>query len=524
LAADLKTAIMELLCEPDIRLRNLWRANKSNWSAGLTGVMLESLIETLTRDTPRLTPGIASLFRGARPTEAHHIIAALLAARVVSAVITTNFDELLEQAYTQLRRANPKLPRLHVVINGHRQLGTGPMLIKLHGSASEPRSLSLTLAHIGHRLIPWKQKVVKKCADHPFVFIGYSDQDKDITPVLATLRNRWLWLLHSSLPVAQHVPPGSPIARLLARRGVKTIYTDVPAALRMFAAADVVLTRPPSTSMHPDWREKLRRLFERIDFSRRGVVLGDIVYERLRDLTSAEAVYDRGLAVRGLSSNDRIELLLHRNRGGGDAWQLDELENALKRVDRLAASGAALPSRIDALRLRQWSVLYQKKSVRLSEDAERLCHDEERMWWQAGKKAEAANAALNRAVVLQKRGRYKAAEPVYKAAIVELRQEGQMAMVAKALSNFGSLLGMTGRNRRALEAYREAADIFHMIGDHLCAARANVNMSIVLTEMGRPQAALRLLRPAVSMLREFNDSYWLRNAAEAVKQARRVRK
>src|SRR5205814_6642368 len=124
-----------------------------------------------------------------------------------------------------------------------------------------------------------------------------------------------------------------------------------------------------------------------------------------------------------------------------------------------------LPFDLHALITRQWAGLFQKQSIKLSEQAEAYFANEEKLWRQAGKNVEAALAKMNRAVVLQKRGKYNAAATVNTEAISELRTSGDLPLLAKALVNYGSLLGMTGKNERALDIYREASEVFFMIGD-----------------------------------------------------------
>ena len=523
LASEIKEALMQYLFQPDPQLAELWRRNRVAWTQTLRSVMLESIIETIVRNEPTLLFKLGRVFRGAEPTLFHHVLAALLARNRLSGIVTTNFDELIERAYAEERSADVQVRALRVILKPTPGSARGPVLLKLHGSASSPRSLSITLQQVGQGLEQWKQKALLKFASQSFVFIGYSDQDKDITPVLATLNNSWLWLLHNATPVSDHLPADSPILDLLGRRGVRVIHTDVPEAFRSLASRHAIAL-PPATGSLPDWREQLRRMLLSIDLPHRCILAGDVLYERLGDGVAAEAVYARGLSVRGANPAQRAQLILHRNRVGGDAWNLDQLEEALRKVDRLSANGSLLPPHVEALRLREWGTFYQKKSIRYSETAEKFSQDEERKWRHIRRPAEAAVAVLNRAVVLQKRGRYKAAEPLYQEAIAELRRAGQLGMVAKALSNYGSLLGMRRRNREALKAYEEGAGIFYMIGDAVWAARLQVNMGIVLTEMNRPLEAERILKSAHAVLSQMRDSYWTHNATEAIKQARRARR
>ncbi|MDO8678903.1 MAG: tetratricopeptide repeat protein [Acidobacteriota bacterium] len=167
------------------------------------------------------------------------------------------------------------------------------------------------------------------------------------------------------------------------------------------------------------------------------------------------------------------------------------------------------------------AALLRKRATRLSQEAEDALRRAEALSTSIGDRENEALAQMNRAVVLQKRGRYKVAEPLYEKALRALRKQGNLAALAKTLLNYGSLLGMTGRNPLALRAYREASRAFEMNGDPLWAARLQVNMAIVLRELRRPKRALPLALAARDVIRRHGDKYWTFNAEQAVSNVRR---
>lgn len=519
LAAELKHSLLTTLCDPVDALQRLWLLNGVRWLRQLRSVMLESILETIVRDQPSLLRHLTLLFRGASPGMYHHLLASLLARGTIPMVLTTNFDDLIEQAYRRLRVTNRHLPELRVIISGAEHWSQNkPTLVKLHGCVTKPKSLALTLSHVGQGLEQWKKNILMRAAERPWIVLGYSDQDKDISPVLETLENRWAWFLHNGTPVKTQVPIGSQLRSMLARSKRRVIFMDVEKAITKYGTAlgiNPVITRQKP----PSWSHTLYDILSRLATPTRCLILGDLLYEKLGDSVAAESAYTEGLKSRALTPTDRAALLLHRNRVCGDAWDLDRLETSLKGLNKLVALHGPLPARLDALVARQWATLYQKRAIRFSEQAEQLYEVEEHKWLRQSDRGEAALARMNRAVVLQKRSRYKAAETLYLEAIAQLRQLGHLPMLAKALSNFGSLLGAIGKNPEAIKAYREASDIFYMIGDPLWAARLEVNMGIVLTETGQAKTALPILRKARSTLRALGDRYWKVNAEKALRDA-----
>lgn len=181
----------------------------------------------------------------------------------------------------------------------------------------------------------------------------------------------------------------------------------------------------------------------------------------------------------------------------------------------------ALSRRDQATIERLRAALQRKRATRLSQEAEGCLMRAESLSASVGDLENEALAQMSRAVVLQKRGRYKAAEPLYEKAHRAFRKQGNLSALGRTLVNYGSLLGMTGRNRLALRAYREAAQAFDLIGDPLWGARLRVNMAIVLRELRQPKRALPIALSARDTIRRHGDRYWTFNAEQAVSNVRR---
>ncbi len=494
---------------------------QERWQQRLDGVMLESLVEVFARQAPGLSRTFASVFRHGRPNDAHHALAAQLATKTCSAIITTNFDDLIERAYERLRRDVPNTPPLAVVrTRRDRWDGERPLLVKLHGCVRKPHTIAITLTRVGKGLEAWKCAWLQQLAKAPFLMCGYSDQDKDISPVLMQLKNDWIWLLHYDRQIGDHVPRGSGLHGLLSKPGRTVLLTDASATLMTWSQHSAT-TGATVMAGRVAWSTTLRRVVARIPRDRRCIILGDILCELLGDDNAADRAYRRGLRRRGLSLHLRVELFSRRARLLGEVWALDEADHLLSRLVRIVTPVHALSPRDRATVERLRATLQRKRATRLSQEAEESLRRAESLSASIGDRENEALAQMNRAVVLQKRGRYKAAEPLYEKVLRAFRKQGNLSALGKTLVNYGSLLGMTGRNPLALRAYREAAQAFELIGDPLWAARLRVNMAIVLRELRQPKRALPLALAARDTIRRHGDRYWTFNAEQAVSNVRR---
>lgn len=110
-------------------------------------------------------------------------LAALAKVRVQS-VITTNWDELLEQTLPQLE---VYVGQSEILFANTQEVGE---IYKIHGSLAQPRSLILTdedYADYWDRNPYLVAKILTLFVEHPVVFAGYSLQDPHIQRLLTNL-------------------------------------------------------------------------------------------------------------------------------------------------------------------------------------------------------------------------------------------------------------------------------------------------------------------------------------------------
>ena len=132
---------------------------------------------------------------GDRPNQVHMGIAALAKAGQVKAIVTTNFDRVLENAFTKSQipfelHASPQdFKALSQDLTRFEQGDTPCQILKIHGSAEDPGTLIDTLAQRKKGLEPSKGACVRYLQQFGhWLFLGYSGADLQKNPNYLHLR------------------------------------------------------------------------------------------------------------------------------------------------------------------------------------------------------------------------------------------------------------------------------------------------------------------------------------------------
>ena len=202
------------------------------------------------------------------PSDSYRLLVLLAEAGGVDAVVTTNFDLMLETAQSQLGRNvfqvfAPGLARPYMVSYDRYDLPQRPYL-KLHGDLSSKAAMLLTSADLASpdydsSMIDLLLGIVRT---HDIIFAGYSGFDGALAEILASgineAANRVYWC--DPFPPLGESPLYQQIAPL-----VTYIETEFDQLLERMARP--VLERPQTTDVRPSY---LKCLFEwRLDYSNR---------------------------------------------------------------------------------------------------------------------------------------------------------------------------------------------------------------------------------------------------------------
>lgn len=130
---------------------------------------------------------------GAEPGPIHHALFTLRP----HLIMTTNYDQLLEDAYvkefgTQVSPVTPKNShKVQQVLKGYRQWIDRPIIFKIHGTATEPEEI--VFAEKDYRKLLYSEPGYRAVLSAVFVtkivlMLGFSFSDPEISMVVQTLR------------------------------------------------------------------------------------------------------------------------------------------------------------------------------------------------------------------------------------------------------------------------------------------------------------------------------------------------
>jgi SIR2-like domain len=171
------------------------------------------------------------------PNLNHRMLARLLACRRLSALVTTNFDEYLEQGIPV------EVPRVTGPEAASR-LASGDQtrcLLKLHGTLSAPESLRFTLAHIDVLAPPLAELLRRVVHGRQLLVVAYSGWDEDILPELAQAVTESAGTVVVVYPGSR---PDEPV-RQLAAVGAAILEADIADPIRTLAENEVAAGRAP---------------------------------------------------------------------------------------------------------------------------------------------------------------------------------------------------------------------------------------------------------------------------------------
>ena len=128
---------------------------------------------------------IEEFTKDAKLTENHRLIAGL----PIKTVWTTNYDQLLEQAYRETRkRPDVKIKQDDLAVTIHKRDVT---IYKMHGDFSQPQNAVLTKedyeTYNEHRAL-FSEKLKGDLIENTFLFLGFSFKDPNIDYILGRIR------------------------------------------------------------------------------------------------------------------------------------------------------------------------------------------------------------------------------------------------------------------------------------------------------------------------------------------------
>jgi len=197
-----------------------------------------------------------------QPSETYRLIAAL--SRKFRAIITTNYDSLLEKAFEEI--GCPFYRVIEAADLANAPVGTDvPILLKIHGDLNKPETIILTREDYYHYLdksLKSTLGVVLKAqlATGTFLFVGYSLRDYNFVSLFESVRKE----LRDYMPRGfAAMPSPDPVeTRLWLKRGVVLIDTTARILFEQIsqslATAGPVQVFLSYSSKDEEWAERIR--------------------------------------------------------------------------------------------------------------------------------------------------------------------------------------------------------------------------------------------------------------------------
>jgi tetratricopeptide (TPR) repeat protein len=419
---------------------------------------------------------------GDEPNEVHFAIAALARSGHVRAVVTSNFDRLLELAFA--KSGVPLDVSFHAA---HFERLAGELatpaalsrcqLLKLHGSIDDHLTLVDTLAQRMRGLPP----AITSCLQlllrrYYWLFLGYSGRDLEGNPHYLSLRPEvsravgFSWLVRDSAT-------DEPIA---AVRALCSLYGE---------RAEV----PRGTL--PDWFLKQFEPFLPPDFPRPPALSEEALDRRRRNAAEAIVEHAREWSVnvgrvraalaiasmleRSVANPLEAEALLRATLSApdtpGSAYFI--VANAL--VNTLAATG-----RLD-------------EALALGDDA--LSRVD------ASDEADRAGLLNNLGLIDRDRGEYRLALERFDQVYADSMQRRDEERKGIALNNRAMVLAALGRPEEAMASYKEELEIVTASGDALAQAQTLNNLGELLGQQDRYAEAIDHLHRAIALRDRLGD-------------------
>lgn len=249
---------------------------------GIPGCRLEVLLEIARQHTGNQVLRLLSFLEHGIPNVFHYLLAWQL--RRGHTVLTTNFDTMIELAYSKVFGASRRLQVLahdREFARAATHTSDHGVLAKFHGSIRDGRgrrsygSIQATLASIANGLTRGKRQfLVSMLQQYDFIVLGYSGcDDFDVNKVWVTVRprGRFLWVRHASSALNVHsaaalppsIPDSDPVRKLLAATSTSYVIEGVTTDLLPYIPGFSVSSRAVTWSARAaySWIDKLKAQF-----------------------------------------------------------------------------------------------------------------------------------------------------------------------------------------------------------------------------------------------------------------------
>jgi tetratricopeptide (TPR) repeat protein len=293
-------------------LENLEMEKEDREGFVLTKRPFEAFMETISDNLD--ISDLLKLFTLAKPNSTHRLIAILAKMGIVQMLITTNFDNCIEQAFEmEGLRKGIDYDTIYNETDFDKFKSRGKeviTLIKIHGTAENIPSVRTTLKQIAARALSMKRAGVLRdffsdYSTNTVLIMGYSCSDIfDITPILEAIkepRNRVLFIdhvSHLSIPEIENIgmkQDNNPFKKFKGER----IKVDTDLFVSAMSDALRISLNPEKKDKMIDWQNYVNVFFKNVkerDPSLQYALSGQLLVSNMQ-IKSAIKYYEKALEI-----------------------------------------------------------------------------------------------------------------------------------------------------------------------------------------------------------------------------------
>lgn len=282
----------------------------------------EALLQIIGEEVGEQVFDVWNILKKGKPNVIHHFLAKALSKDWIEAILTTNFDCLLEEA------AKEKSPNIVQIASGIQfrecKKYKGHLIFKLHGSIEDPNgqetkdTIQSALSEVSFGLIdPKKQIIMHYLNAHATFFLGYSGLDNfDIYPALGEIKNEHIfWISHTENLSMFKTYKSMNVEKAKINDNLKEIIKKTNGTLIVCNTRKLIERtwekafhkKPPDLgTTEIDYKACFENWSKSVNLSDfKNIVLGIIFRKFTRNLDKAFIHFERGLAVAGETKNKK---------------------------------------------------------------------------------------------------------------------------------------------------------------------------------------------------------------------------
>jgi|GEM_PF-5182091 len=412
------------------------------------------------------------IFRKGKPNQNHAFLAAILSEGLVPAILTTNFDNLIEKTLkNQLGdvKYNKKV-RIYWRSKHFLSAKNEISIVKLHGCVSELDSIVIALDDIGKRCTSTKINILKYFLENYYVlFTGYRGADLDIYSCLVTTKCKgifWNTLSEKSL-----IPK---IRRLLNVRKGKILVGDLNELLvRLAEKLQIRIEKQDYKIKTPDMSKIIYSWTRGIETYIKVIIMGDL-FEYVGRWEKALEFFNIGIKEAEKRNNKELEALFLSKMSaihykGQEYEKARDLCNKVLKITEHFDLPLKLNNKVAMLQIIGLTCIHE------------------------GGKIKAAFDYLQRALKYQEK--------------LEKINEKSRYHKAEVLSNIGNTLYLGGLMQEALKYYSRCLKVFDEFGDVHGRACTLANVGNIYLKQKELDRSMRCYKEAEHLFIETRDFY-----------------